>query len=355
LTSALGANTGKPLAPDERARFQVNAVRARAVGVGPAMGEERARAIMFARVAGMAQGGSGVSIPVFQALVDALNRRVYPAVSAWGTISVSDLPPLAHIALVLIGEGDAFVGGQRVPGRDALAHAGLAPVALGPKDGLVLVSANAAPVAAISSCDLADVRNLDDIVALSFEGFARRSRGGAATDGAGRPKRPADRPCACGTRSSSPARATRSGSAVFRCVAQVHGAARTRSRAPQHVEIEPMPADSPRVDIDASHPSTGNFHIRPRDRFEALVSVAQSRRPRRALHEAAWARNVGSAPAADATRSAAIRVCDGAEDPDRARERHPASRQPGVPRLPARVGGDRGPRADGDALCDEGW
>ncbi|HET7031877.1 MAG TPA: aromatic amino acid lyase, partial [Casimicrobiaceae bacterium] len=174
LTSALGANTGKALAPEERTRYQVDTIRARAVGVGPTMDEERVRAIMFARVAGMAQGGSGVSVAVFRALVDALNRRVWPVVPGWGTISVGDLAPLSHVALVLIGEGEAFVDGRRVPGNEALARAGLAPVALGPKDGLVLVSANAATVG--SACLVLEriarlFDRLDDIVALSFEGF----------------------------------------------------------------------------------------------------------------------------------------------------------------------------------------
>lgn len=290
LTSALGANTGKPLAPDERARFQVNAVRARAVGVGPAMDEERARAIMFARVAGMAQGGSGVSIPVFQALVDALNRRIYPAVPAWGTISVSDLPPLAHIALVLIGEGDAFVGGRRVPGSDALAQAGLAPVALGPKDGLVLVSANAATVG--SAClvlhDLAQIfESLDDIVALSFEGF--RANLSPLAEGA-----QAARPAPGQTEAARRITRALSGSALeqpgtarrvqdplsFRCVAQVHGAAQDAlARAVQHVEIElNAAADSPRVDVDAGAiASNGNFHVPGLAiAFEALgLGVAQ--------------------------------------------------------------------------------
>ena len=174
LTSALGANTGKALAPEERTRYQLDTIRARAVGVGPLMDEERVRAIMFARVAGMAQGGSGVSVPVFRALVDALNGRVSPVVPSWGTISVGDLPPLSHIALVLIGEGEAFVEGRRVPGHEALARAGLTPAALGPKDGLVLVSANAATVG--SACLVLErlarlFDRLDDIVALSFEGF----------------------------------------------------------------------------------------------------------------------------------------------------------------------------------------
>ena len=136
LTSALGANTGQPLAADERALYQVRAVRARAVGVGPALAPDHVRALMFARVAGMAQVGSGVSLPVFRALVEALNRGVVPCIPAWGSISVADMPPLAHLALVLIGEGEAFVEGLRVPGAAALAHAGLAPVALGVKDGL---------------------------------------------------------------------------------------------------------------------------------------------------------------------------------------------------------------------------
>ena len=78
------------------------------------MPEAEVRAAPFARIAGMAQGGSGVSIAVYRALVDALNRGVYACVPAWGSISVADMPPLARLALVLIGEGEAFVAGRRV-------------------------------------------------------------------------------------------------------------------------------------------------------------------------------------------------------------------------------------------------
>jgi histidine ammonia-lyase len=229
---------------------------------------------MFARVAGMAQGGSGVSVPVFRALTDALSRRVFPVVPAWGTISVGDLPPLAHIALVLIGEGEAFVGGRRVPGHEALAQAGLAPVALGTKDGLVLVSANAATVG--SACLVLDdvarmFDRLDDIVALSFEGF-RANLSPLAE------RAQAARPAPGQTEAARRLRRALAGSALevagaarrvqdplsFRCVAQVHGAAQDAlSHAIEHVEIElNAAADSPRVDIDAtSIASTGNFHI----------------------------------------------------------------------------------------------
>jgi len=274
LTSALGANTGRALAPEQRARYQLDAIRARAVGVGPTMDEERVRAIMFARVAGMAQGGSGVSVPVFRALVDMLNRRVWPVTPAWGTISVGDLPPLSHIALVLIGEGEALVDGRRVPGREALACAGLAPVALGPKDGLVLVSANAATVG--SACLVLErlarfFDRFDDIVALSFEGFRANLSPLAESAQAARPA-PGQASAARGLRTSLAGSALESADAArrvqdplsFRCAAQVHGAAlEALERAIEHVEIElNAAADSPLVDIDAaSIASTGNFHI----------------------------------------------------------------------------------------------
>ena len=274
LTSALGANTGKALAPEERTRYQLDTIRARAVGVGPTMDEERVRAIMFARVAGMAQGGSGVSVAVFRSLVDALDRRIFPVVPSWGTISVADLPPLSHIALVLIGEGEAFVGGQRVRGHEALAHAGLAPVALGPKDGLVLVSANAATVG--SACLVLErlarlFDRLDDIVALSFEGFRANLSPLAESAQAARPA-PGQAIAARALRGALAGSALEGAGAArrvqdplsFRCVAQVHGAALDAlEHAIEHVEVElNAAADSPLVDIDAaSIASTGNFHI----------------------------------------------------------------------------------------------
>lgn len=274
LTSALGANTGKPLAPEALARYQVDAIRARAVGVGPAMPEDQVRATMFARIAGMAQGGSGVSPRVFHALVHALNRGVYPVVPAWGSISVADLPPLAHLALVLIGEGEAFVGGERVPGAQALAHAGLVAAELGPKDGLALISANAATVglACLAASDLeAALVRLDDVVALSFEGFrANLSPLGAAAQTA--------RPAPGQAEAARRVRAALAGSALerpgaarrvqdplsFRCVAQVHGALfDALARASEHVEIElNAAADNPRVDEATGEiVSNGNFHI----------------------------------------------------------------------------------------------
>jgi len=274
LTSALGANTGRVVAPHERALYQVQAVRARAVGVGPPMPEEQVRAALFARIAGMAQGGSGVSPAVFGALVDMLNRGVVPCVPVWGSIGVADMPPLAHLALVLIGEGEAFVAGRRVSGAEALAHAGLAPVALGAKDGLALFSANAVTVG-IASLVLHDfvlaLERLDEVVALSFEAFrgnlspfdARAQAARGAPGQAAAAARLRSALAGSGLFGANAARRVQD-PLSFRCVAQVQGAAQdAHVHAVEHVEIElNAAADSPLVDLETGALfSTGNFHI----------------------------------------------------------------------------------------------
>ena len=174
LNSALGANTGAPLAPDDLAEYQLRAIRARAVAIGPPCDRESVRAMLFARIAGMAQGGSGVSPSVLDSLCAFVNRDVVPVVPRIGSISVADLPQLAHLALPLVGEGEAYFRGERLTGREALTRAGLAPVALGAKDGVALISANAATVgrAALVVHDaLAAHDAWLNAIALSFEGF----------------------------------------------------------------------------------------------------------------------------------------------------------------------------------------
>src|SRR5436190_1044521 len=136
LNSALGANTGAPLAADDLAQYQLRAIRARAVGVGASYDRESVRAMLFARIAGMAQGGSGVSPSVLDGLCAFVNRDVVPVVPRIGSISVADLPQLAHLTLPLVGEGEAYFGGERLTGREALTRAGLAPTVLGAKDGV---------------------------------------------------------------------------------------------------------------------------------------------------------------------------------------------------------------------------
>ena len=274
LNSALGANTGAPLAAEDQQLYQMRAVRARAVGIGPPLPDDRVRAAMVARASGMAQGGSGVSIAVFRALVDALNRGVCPHVPILGSIGVADLPQMSHIALALMGEGEARVDGARVAGAHALAAAGLAPVALAAKDGLALISSNAVTVghACLVLSDLARTLALhDDVIALSCEGFR-------ASLSPFDPRAQAARPAPGQAEAAQRILHSLAGSGLlrpdaarrvqdplsFRCVAQVHGAAHDAlAHAILHVELElNAAADSPLVDAnEGTLLSTGNFHI----------------------------------------------------------------------------------------------
>lgn len=174
LTTALGAGVDTRLAADDLVAFQMRVPQARAVGVGAALPREVVRAMMAARVAGMAAGGSGVSLPVFSGLVAALNAGFHPVVPSLGSIGAADLAPLAHMGRALLGDGEAEVGGMVTGAGDALEKAGLQPLPIGPKDGHVLVVANSLSVGKACLC-LEDVERLFDwslaAIALNFEAF----------------------------------------------------------------------------------------------------------------------------------------------------------------------------------------
>lgn len=174
LTTALGAGVDTRLDADDLVAFQMRVPQARAVGVGPALPRDVVRAMMAARIAGMAAGSSGVSLPVFSGLVAALNAGFHPVVPSLGSIGAADLAPLAHMGRALLGDGEAEVGGSVTAAREALEKAGLQPLPLGPKDGHVLVVANSLSVGRACLC-LEDVSRLFDwslaAIALNFEAF----------------------------------------------------------------------------------------------------------------------------------------------------------------------------------------
>src|SRR5262249_30865753 len=124
--------------------------------------------------AGMRMGGSGISPEVFTTLVAMLNAGVHPRVPKIGSISVGDLAPLSALFLPVIGEGRAEFEGETMPGGDAMRAAGIALPQLGPKDGLSLISSNAATIAVAALC-LLDVEAvldaLDLSAALACEGY----------------------------------------------------------------------------------------------------------------------------------------------------------------------------------------
>jgi histidine ammonia-lyase len=147
-TTAYGVTTGfgdladVRIEPNRTAELQRNLVRSHAAGVGEPLPDEVVRAMLLLRANALAVGLSGVRVEVVELLVGMLNGAVHPVVPSRGSLGASgDLAPLAHVALVLIGEGEATVDGAGPgSGADALARAGLAPLTLEAKEGLALLN-----------------------------------------------------------------------------------------------------------------------------------------------------------------------------------------------------------------------
>jgi histidine ammonia-lyase len=142
-----GVNTGfgrfvsRAIPEELTEELQVRLLRSHACGVGEPYPDEIVRAAMLLRANALAKGYSGARIATVELLVECLNRGLLPHVPSRGSVGASgDLAPLAHLALPLIGEGEASVEGRRLPGAEALAAVGLEPVRLQAKEGLSLVN-----------------------------------------------------------------------------------------------------------------------------------------------------------------------------------------------------------------------
>ena len=142
-----GVNTGYGdlasvrIPPSDLRALQRNLVRSHSAGVGDPLPPDVVRAILLLRAQTLAAGRSGVRSEVVRLLLNMLNRGVLPVIPRLGSVGASgDLAPLAHAALVMIGEGEAFHDGKRKSGADALRHADLRPIELAPKEGLSLVN-----------------------------------------------------------------------------------------------------------------------------------------------------------------------------------------------------------------------
>jgi histidine ammonia-lyase len=172
LNTGLGHGRNERLPGDALEAGQALVVRAHAGGFGPPLPVEVVRAAMAVRIAGIARGGSGASPAIAETYVAILNAGVHPVVPVVGSIGASDLMHMAAIALVAMGEGEAELRGERLSGAAALSRAGIAPVRLGPKDGLTVISANGVSIGHAAlvvdrARRLADAADL--VVALSLE------------------------------------------------------------------------------------------------------------------------------------------------------------------------------------------
>ncbi len=142
-----GVNTGfgklakTRIAHEDLSKLQINIVRSHAAGVGAPLDAGVVRLIMLLKINALSQGASGISIAAMDALAGLINADVLPVIPAQGSVGASgDLAPLAHLSLVLIGEGRVMLNGFPLSGLEGLTAAGLKPVVLGPKEGLALLN-----------------------------------------------------------------------------------------------------------------------------------------------------------------------------------------------------------------------
>jgi len=141
ITTGFGRFKDKVISPDQVKQLQLNLIRSHAVGVGPYLDEGCVRAMLLVRANTLAKGYSGARPQLIQLLVDMLNLGVHPHIPSQGSLGASgDLAQLAHLTLVLIGEGEAIFQGELSSGQVALEKAGLAPIELQAKEGLALVN-----------------------------------------------------------------------------------------------------------------------------------------------------------------------------------------------------------------------
>jgi histidine ammonia-lyase len=161
-----GVNTGfgdlaqVTIAKKDLSRLQLNLIRSHSAGVGPPFSSEVVRAMMLLRANALAKGYSGVRPEVIETLLEMVNRGVTPVVPQQGSVGSSgDLAPLAHMVLVLIGEGEAYYETAKLDGSSAMRKARLKPVILEEKEGVSLINGTQ-PMTAVGTLTVHDATNL---------------------------------------------------------------------------------------------------------------------------------------------------------------------------------------------------
>lgn len=173
LTTGFGKFSDTYISNEDTQELQINLIRSHACGIGVALPEEVVRAIMLLRIKSLSFGYSGIRLKVVQTMVEMLNKNVVPIVPEKGSLGASgDLAPLSHVALVIVGEGEAMYEGRRMDGGAAMKLAGIEPVTLEAKEGLALINGTQV-MTAVGAIACYDAQNLarwaDAAGALSCE------------------------------------------------------------------------------------------------------------------------------------------------------------------------------------------
>src|SRR5437660_4829354 len=280
-----GVNTGfgklsdVHIEPTQLRELQLNLVRSHSCGLGPPLSESEARALLLLRANVLAQGYSGCRPALVETLIAMLEGDVTPVIPEKGSVGASgDLAPLAHLALTVIGEGEAFYRGERMASADALQRAGIEPLALEAKEGIALLNGTQA-MAAVGGLALHRAERVAFLAEVAGAMTLEALRGTpVAFDERIHAARPQSHQAEVAThlrellrdseiRQSHMQNDPRVQDAYcLRCMPQVHGAARTAlGHARDVVQIETGSAtDNPLVFTESDEVlSGGNFHGAP--------------------------------------------------------------------------------------------
>lgn len=280
ISTGFGALAVKRIPTEQRAQLQRSLVRSHAAGMGPEVEREVVRALMSLRLSTLATGRTGVRPETAQTYAAILNAGITPVVREYGSLGCSgDLAPLAHCALVAMGEGEAReADGTLVDGGTALRHAGITPVELVEKEGLALINGTDGMLGQLCLA-ITDLRALLDVAdittALSVEALrgtdavfaadlqALRPHPGQARSAAHLRTLLADSPIIAASRAEQTVRVQDAYS--LRCAPQVTGGARDTVDYAARVAGQELAAavDNPVVTLDGRVESNGNFHGAP--------------------------------------------------------------------------------------------
>ena len=291
ISTGFGALANTTIPADRRAALQQSLIRSHAAGMGPAVEAEVVRAMMFLRARTLAFGASGARPQVAESLVRLINASVVPVVPEHGSLGASgDLAPLAHAALVLIGEGEVLTDDGPIDAAEALARAGIEPLELVEKEGLALTNGTDGILGmlCLAAHDAKHLLTVADIVgACSVEALLATDRAFAADLLALRPH-PGQQASAANLRAvlaGSPIVAShRHGddrvqdAYSIRCTPQVHGAARDTLEFVIGVTDRELASaiDNPMVFPDGRVESCGNFHGAPLALAADYLAIAAS-------------------------------------------------------------------------------
>jgi histidine ammonia-lyase len=281
INTGVGKLSDVHIEPSQNRQLQLNLIRSHSVGVGEPLSQEETRAMMLLRANSLAKGFSGVRPVVIELICAMLNHGVHPVVPSQGSVGASgDLAPLAHLALVMIGEGEVWAGTGRAPAADALKAAGIAPLVPEAKEAISLINGTQAMLAvgtlsllmAETLAETADVLGAMTLDALQGTDVAFDARIHAARPHAGQSKVAANlRTLLAGSeiRASHKDCGRVQDAYSMRCIPQVHGAVRdTLEFCRRTFEIEMNSAvDNPLVFVtghaEGDIISGGNFHGEP--------------------------------------------------------------------------------------------